>query len=31
MDVEALVAIDVHVHAEVSASGHPSLPTPCWG
>jgi predicted TIM-barrel fold metal-dependent hydrolase len=26
MDVEALVAIDVHVHAEVSASGHPSLP-----
>jgi uncharacterized protein len=27
MDVEALVAIDVHVHAEVSASGHPSLPT----
>ncbi len=27
MDVKTLVAIDVHVHAEVSASGHPSLPT----
>jgi predicted TIM-barrel fold metal-dependent hydrolase len=26
MDLDALVAIDVHVHAEVSASGHPSLP-----
>jgi hypothetical protein len=26
MDVEELVAIDVHVHAEVSAEGHPSLP-----
>lgn len=26
IDVGALVAIDVHVHAEVSASGHPSLP-----
>jgi predicted TIM-barrel fold metal-dependent hydrolase len=27
IDVSALVAIDVHVHAEVSNSGHPSLPT----
>ena len=26
MDLDALVAIDMHVHAEVSASGHPSLP-----
>ncbi len=26
IDVATLVAIDVHVHAEVSASGHPSLP-----
>jgi uncharacterized protein len=26
MDIEALVAIDVHTHAEVSASGAPSLP-----
>jgi uncharacterized protein len=26
MDLGELVAIDVHVHAEVSASGHPSLP-----
>jgi len=26
MDVAGLTAIDVHVHAEVSASGHPSLP-----
>ncbi len=26
MDLDALVAIDVHVHAEVSATGHPSLP-----
>lgn len=26
IDLDALIAIDVHVHAEVSASGHPSLP-----
>jgi hypothetical protein len=26
MDLDALVAIDVHVHADVSAMGHPSLP-----
>ena len=26
MNVDELVAIDVHVHAEVSATGHPSLP-----
>jgi predicted TIM-barrel fold metal-dependent hydrolase len=26
MDVSRLVAIDMHTHAEVSASGHPSLP-----
>jgi predicted TIM-barrel fold metal-dependent hydrolase len=26
MDVDALVAVDVHVHAEVSAAGHDSLP-----
>ena len=26
MNVDDLVAVDVHVHAEVSASGHPSLP-----
>jgi uncharacterized protein len=26
MDVANLIAIDVHVHAEVSAGGHPSLP-----
>jgi predicted TIM-barrel fold metal-dependent hydrolase len=26
IDVASLVAIDVHVHAEISASGHPSLP-----
>src|SRR6476469_448385 len=26
LDLDALVAIDVHTHAEVSASGHHSLP-----
>jgi predicted TIM-barrel fold metal-dependent hydrolase len=26
IDVDAFIAIDVHVHAEVSADGHPSLP-----
>lgn len=26
MNVDDLVAVDVHVHAEVSAKGHPSLP-----
>ncbi|WP_425501314.1 amidohydrolase family protein [Phytoactinopolyspora mesophila] len=26
IDVSGLVAIDVHVHAEISACGHPSLP-----
>ena len=26
MNVSALVAIDVHVHAEISASGHPAFP-----
>ncbi len=26
MDLDALVAIDTHVHAEVSSAGHPSLP-----
>jgi uncharacterized protein len=26
IDLDALIAIDVHVHAEVSASGHPALP-----
>jgi predicted TIM-barrel fold metal-dependent hydrolase len=26
IDLAALVAIDVHTHAEISASGHPSLP-----
>ncbi len=26
INVDGLVAVDVHVHAEVSASGHPSLP-----
>jgi uncharacterized protein len=26
IDLDALVAIDVHVHAEISATGHPSLP-----
>lgn len=26
LDLDALVAIDVHTHAEVSRSGHPSLP-----
>jgi predicted TIM-barrel fold metal-dependent hydrolase len=26
MDVDGLLAIDVHVHAEVSADGHPALP-----
>jgi uncharacterized protein len=26
IDVDALVAIDMHVHAEISAAGHPSLP-----
>jgi hypothetical protein len=26
IDVESLVALDVHVHAEISANGHPSLP-----
>ncbi|NUT92740.1 MAG: amidohydrolase [Saccharothrix sp.] len=25
-DIDALVAIDVHTHAEISADGHPSLP-----
>jgi uncharacterized protein len=26
LDLDALVAIDVHTHAEISADGHPSLP-----
>ena len=26
MDLDELVAIDVHVHAEISAEGHPALP-----
>ncbi|MEJ2854905.1 MULTISPECIES: amidohydrolase family protein [unclassified Saccharothrix] len=26
LDIDALVAIDVHTHAEISAQGHPSLP-----
>ena len=28
IDLDAIIAIDVHVHAEVSADGHPSLPAP---
>jgi len=26
VDVDELVAIDMHVHAEISADGHPSMP-----
>jgi len=26
VNVDDLVAIDVHVHAEISADGHPALP-----